>query len=108
MRARMARSARRSLVFATPPAWIHGGSMIRRRVLGHSGGIEVERDVQPFRARAVHQLEHPLRRTGVGGAVVEVGQAHGAVALAPDLDRLAEGIEEAVAERVADVRVVEA
>ena len=39
--------------------------------------------------------------------MVEVGDVRGALALPADLDRLAERVEVAVAERVADVRVVE-
>ena len=36
IRSRTARSARRSLSLATPPAWTHVGSMISSRVLDHS------------------------------------------------------------------------
>ena len=83
--------------------------MIRSRVLAHSYGIQVERDVEALGARVVDEPEHVLRRAGERRPMVEVGQVDGPAAGAPaDLDRLAERVEEAVAERVADVGVIEA
>ena len=77
----------------------------RRRPLR---GVGVERDVEPFGARVVDQREHRLGPPGVRLAVVEVGDVRRRLGPPADLDRLAERIEVAVAQRVANVGVVEA
>ena len=107
-RSRAVRSARRALSGPGPPAWIHCGSWISSRVLAHSDGIGVEGDVEALGARVVDQREQRLGAARVGLAVVEVGDVGGRVGPPADLDRLAERVEVAVAERVADVGVVEA
>ena len=71
-------------------------------------GVGVERDVEPLGAGIVDELEHLLGRPGERGPVVEVGDVGGRAAAPPDVDRLPERVEEAVAERVAHVRVVDA
>ena len=63
----------------------------------------------PGRPRVVDQGEHA--RSGEPGmrlAMVEVGDVGRPLAAPPDLDRLAERIQEPIAQRVADVGVVEA
>ena len=70
--------------------------------------VRVERDVEAFPAGRVDELEHPVGAAREGLAVVEVGDVGRRVAEPPNLDRLAERVEEAVTERVPDVRVVEA
>ena len=75
---------------------------------GPLGRIGVERDVEPLGAGVVDQREHRLGRAGVRLAVVEVGDVGRRAGAPADLDRLAERVEIAVAERIADVRVVEA
>ena len=77
----------------------------RRRPLR---GVGVERDVEPFGTRVVDQREHRLGRAGVCLAVVEVRDVGRRLGPPADLDRLAERVEVAVAERVANVGVVEA
>ena len=72
-------------------------------------GVEVEGHVEPLVAGVVDQAEQLLGRARVVPAVVEVRDVDGTAATAPaDLDRLAERVEEAIAQVVADVRVVDA
>ena len=107
-RSRAVLSARRALSGPGPPAWIHCGQLDqepRRRPLGRIG---VEGDVEPLGARVIDQREHRLGRARVRLAMVEVGDVGGGVGPPADLDRLAERVEVAVAERIADVGVVEA
>ncbi len=77
----------------------------RRRPLR---GVGVERDVEPFGARVVDQREHRFGWAGVCLAVVEVRDVGRSLGPPADLDRLAERIEVAVAERIPNVGVVEA
>ena len=67
------------------------------------GRVGVERDVEALGARVVDQREHRLGAARVRLAVVEVGDVGGRAGAPADLDRLAERVEVAVAERVADV-----
>ena len=71
-------------------------------------GVGVERDVEPLGTRVVDQREHRLGRAGVRLAVVEVRDVGRRLGAPADLDRLAERVQVAVAERVANVGVVEA
>jgi hypothetical protein len=71
-------------------------------------GIGVERDVEALASGGVDELEHPVGAARERLAVVEVGDVGRRLAEPADLDRLAERVEEAVAERVADVGVIEA
>ena len=76
-----------------------------RRPLGRVG---VEGDVEPVGARVVDQREHRLGAARVRRAVIEVGDVGGRAGAPADLDRLAERVEVAIAERIADVAVIEA
>ena len=71
-------------------------------------GIGVEGDVETLGAGVVDERQHRLGPAGMGLAVVEVGDVGRGAGATADLDRLAERVEVAVAERVADVGVVEA
>ncbi len=71
-------------------------------------GVGVEGDVEALGPRVVDELEHLLRRPGERGPVVEVGDVGRRAAPPPDVDRLAERVQEPVAERVPDVGVVDA
>ena len=75
---------------------------------GPFGRVGVERDVEPFGARVVDQGEHRLRAARVGLAMVEVRDVGGRAGPPPDLDGFAERVEIPVAERISNVRVVEA
>ena len=75
---------------------------------GPLGRVGIEGDVEPFGPGVVDQGEQPLRAAGVRLAVVEVGDVGGRAGAPADLDRLADRVEVAVAERIADVGVVEA
>ena len=71
-------------------------------------GVQVEADVEALGPRVVDQREHLLRRPRERRPVVEVRDVDGRSAAPADLDRLAERVEEPVAQRVPHVRVVEA
>ena len=62
----------------------------------------------PSAARVVDERQQRLGAARVRVAMVEVGDVGGRAGPPADLDRLAERVEVAVAERVADVGVVEA
>src|SRR5262249_45477149 len=68
----------------------------------------VERHVQAGVARVLYQTEHAAGAARRGRAVVEVRDVDGNVAAPADVEGLAEGIEELVAEAVAYVGVVDA
>ena len=70
--------------------------------------IRVERDVEALGAGIVDEREQRFGAAGVRVAVIEVGDVGGRRCPAADVDRLADRVEIAVAQRVADVRVVEA
>ena len=70
-------------------------------------GIAVEGDIEPAPARVLHQGQHLRRAGGRRRPLVEVRDVRGDAGPAPDLERLAEGVEEAIAQAVADVRVVD-
>ena len=71
-------------------------------------GVHVERDVEAVSARVVDKGEQRLRSAGVRLAMIEVRDVNRPGAAPADVDRLAERIEVAITERVADMRVVEA
>ena len=71
-------------------------------------GVGIERHVEALRPRVVDQLEHRIGSAGECQAVVEVRDVGGRLAPPADLDRLAKGVQVAVAQRVAHVGVVEA
>jgi hypothetical protein len=71
--------------------------------------IAVEGDVQPFALTCVlDQGQHVGGAAGRVQALVEMGDVGGDARAAADLDRFAERVEEAVAESIAHVRVVDA
>ena len=71
------------------------------------GWIRVERDVEPLGPRVVDEPEQHLGTGRMRRPMVEVGDVGGCPGAPADLDRFAERVEEAVAERVPDVAVVE-
>ena len=75
---------------------------------GPFGRIGVERDVEALGAGVVDEREQRLRAAGVRLAVIEVGDVGGRRRTPADVDRLADRVEVAVAQRIADVGVVEA
>ncbi|MBA3877528.1 MAG: hypothetical protein C0498_11470 [Anaerolinea sp.] len=75
-----------------------GGPLVR---------IGVECHVEALGAGVVDEREHLVRAAGERRAMVEVGDVDRRLAPPADLDRLAERIEEPVAERVAHVGVVD-
>ena len=75
---------------------------------GPFGRIRVERDVEALGARVVDEREQRLGAAGVRVAVIEVGDVGGRRGPPADVDRLADRVEIAVAQRIADVGVVEA
>ena len=103
-----AASARRSLRRIGPPACTHWRQLDQQPGRGPLVRVGVEGDVLAVRPRVVDQGQHLVRRAGERLAMVEVGDVGRPLPATPDLDRLAEGIQEPIAERVADVGVVEA
>ena len=91
-----------------PPSWVQLRQLDQEPGAGPLGGIAVEGDVQPLGPGVVDQGEHRLGAARMGLAVVEVGDVARGARPAADLDGFAERIEVAVAERVADMAVVEA
>ena len=75
---------------------------------GPLGRIGIEGDVETLGAGVVDQREQRLGTARMRLAVVEVGDVRRRAGPPADLDRLADRVEVAVAERVADVGVVEA
>ncbi len=76
----------------------------RARPLGRVG---VEGDVEALRSRVVDQRQHRLGPAWMRLTMVEVGDVGGRAGAPSDLDRLAERVQVAVAQRVAHMRVVE-
>ena len=91
-----------------PPAWIQLRQLDQQARARPLGRIRVEGDVEALGARVVDEREQRLGAARVRLAVVEVGDVGRRAGPPADLDRLAERVEVAVAERVADVGVVEA
>ena len=71
-------------------------------------GVAIEGDVLPLGAGVFDQPKQLLRTAGIARPMVEVRDMRRRATPLADLDRLAEGVEEPVAEPIADVRVVEA
>ena len=70
-------------------------------------GVGVEGHIAARRPRIVHEREHRFGTAGVGLSVIEVGEVNRSVAHLANGQRLPERVEEAVAELVADVGVIE-
>ena len=71
-------------------------------------GIRIESHVEALGPGIVDQGQHLVRGPGERGPMVEVGDVGRRLTPSADLDRLAEWIQEPIAKRVADVRVVDA
>ncbi len=71
-------------------------------------GICVEGDIEALAAGFIYQGEHLVGRAGEGRPVIEVGDVRRRARSPPNIDRLAKRVEEPIAQRVPNVRVVEA
>ena len=91
-----------------PPAWIHWGSWMSSRVLAHSDGYVSKVTSRPSVRASSTSASSASGRARVRLAVIEVRDVGRRLGPPPDVDGLAERVEEPVAERVAHVGVVEA
>ena len=92
---------------STPPAWTQAGSMMRRRVLAHSYGYVSKVTSCPSARASSTSAEDLLVRARHRRAAIEVRHVDRRAAAPPDLDGLPEGVEEPVAQGIADVGVVD-